>query len=205
MKIIILQVDWKVCVVSVFLGVGFGNFDLGVFIWEGKGFWVWDEDGIEFIDYLIGFGLMIFGYGYLEVLEVVEEQFGKGMMFFINNVVGIELVEVLVEVVFCVEQVWYVLIGGEVDMYVMCLVCVFIGCDKIFKFEGGYYGMFGEVLMSFVLKNLVNFLFVVLDFVGILESVCDNMLIVLFNDVDFVVFLIEEYVDEIVCVIVELL
>lgn len=61
------------CVKVVLFVGGFGNFDLFMFIKEGCGLWVWDEDGNEYVDYLIGFGLMLLGYGYLEVLEVVLE------------------------------------------------------------------------------------------------------------------------------------
>jgi glutamate-1-semialdehyde 2,1-aminomutase len=37
---------------------GFGNFDPGIMIARGSGSYVWDEDGNEYIDYLIGSGPM---------------------------------------------------------------------------------------------------------------------------------------------------
>ena len=42
-------------------GCRFRHFDPGVVIRNGKGSRVWDEDGNEFIDYLIGSGPMILG------------------------------------------------------------------------------------------------------------------------------------------------
>ena len=60
---------------------GFGNFDPNIFIREGKGSHILDENGKKYIDYLIGSGPLILGHGNPEVIEVVQEQLGKGMTF----------------------------------------------------------------------------------------------------------------------------
>ena len=203
MKTSISQGDWKARAATVLPAAGFGNFDPGVVIRNGRGSRVWDEDGNEFIDYLIGSGPMILGHGHPEVLEAVQEQLADGMTFFANNARGIELAEVLVEAVPCADQVRYVSTGGEADMYAMRLARAFTGRDKILKFEGGYHGMSGEALMSLSPSKLINFPQAVPDSAGIPESVRDNMLIAPFNDTDFVSSLIEEHADEIACVIVE--
>ena len=72
---------------------GLGNFDPGIFIREGKGSRVWDEDGKEYVDYLIGSGPMLLGHGHPEVLDAVNSQLGKGMTFFTNNSACVELAE----------------------------------------------------------------------------------------------------------------
>jgi glutamate-1-semialdehyde 2,1-aminomutase len=203
MKTNISQSDWKNRAAEVLPAAGFGNFDPSLILREGKGSRVWDEDGKEYIDYLIGSGPMILGHGHPEVLDAVQEQLGKGMTFFTNNAAGIELAEVLVEAMACAEQVRYVSTGGEADMYAMRLARAFTGKDKILKFEGGYHGMSGEALMSLAPKALVNFPQSVPDSAGIPESVRDNMLIAPFNDADFVTSLVEEYAGEIACIIVE--
>ncbi|MEL7527815.1 MAG: aminotransferase class III-fold pyridoxal phosphate-dependent enzyme [Pseudomonadota bacterium] len=203
MKTSISQGDWKARAAAVLPAAGFGNFDPGVVIRSGKGSRVWDEDGNEFIDYLIGSGPMILGHCHPEVLEAVQEQLADGMTFFANNARGIELAEVMVEAVPCADQIRYVSTGGEADMYAMRLARAFTGRDKILKFEGGYHGMSGEALMSLSPSKLINFPQAVPDSAGIPESVRDNMLIAPFNDAEFVSSLIEEHADEIACVIVE--
>jgi len=203
MKTSISQEDWKARAAQVLPAAGFGNFDPGVIIRNGRGARVWDEDGNEFIDYLIGSGPMILGHGHPEVLETVQEHLADGMTFFANNARGIELAEVLVDAVPCAEQVRYVSTGGEADMYAMRLARAFTGRDKILKFEGGYHGMSGEALMSLAPGKLINFPQAVPDSAGIPEAVRDNMLIAPFNDADFVASLIEEHAGEIACVIVE--
>ena len=203
MKTSISQKDWKARAAEVLPAAGFGNFDPSFIVREGRGARVWDEDGNEFIDYLIGSGPMILGHGHPEVLEAVQEQLARGLTFFANNACGIELAEVLVEAVPCAEQVRYVSTGGEADMYAMRLARAFTGRDKILKFEGGYHGMSGEALMSLAPKALVNFPQAVPDSAGIPDGVRDNMLIAPFNDVEFTKSLIEEHANDIACVIVE--
>ena len=53
---------------------GFGNFEPDFFIREGRGSRVIDEDGNEFVDYLISSGPMILGHGHPEVNEAVHAQ-----------------------------------------------------------------------------------------------------------------------------------
>ena len=182
---------------------GFGNFDPSVFIREGKGARVWDEDGKEYVDYLIGSGPMLLGHGHPEVLEVVAEQLPKGMTFFANNAPAIELAEEICRAVPCAEQVRYLSSGGEADMYAMRLARAYTGRDKILKFEGGYHGMSAEAQMSLAPTRLVNFPQAVPDSAGIPEAVRAEMLIAPFNDPDYLESLLKEHGDQIAGIIVE--
>jgi len=182
---------------------GYGNFDPGIIIREGKGARVWDEDGKEYVDLLIGSGPMLLGHGHPEVLEVVREQLDKGLTFFASNASGIELAEEICQAVACAEQVRFLSSGGEADMYAMRLARAFTGRDKILKFEGGYHGMCAEAQMSLAPTKLVNFPLAVPDSAGIPDSVRDDMLIAPFNDIAFVEQLMVEHADEIAAVIVE--
>ncbi|MEM7291615.1 MAG: aminotransferase class III-fold pyridoxal phosphate-dependent enzyme [Pseudomonadota bacterium] len=182
---------------------GFGNFDPNIVIREGKGSRVWDEDGNEYIDYLIGSGPMLLGHGNEEVEEAVLEQIPKGMTFFANNAAGVELAETIIGAVPCAEQLRYVSTGGEADMYAMRLARAFTGRDKILKFEGGYHGMSAEAQMSLAPSKLVNFPQAVPDSAGIPESVRNEMLIAPFNDVEFARSIIAEHSNDIAGIIVE--
>ena len=48
------QEEWIERARSVLPAAGFGNFDPNVILKKGKGSRVWDEDGNEFLDLLIG-------------------------------------------------------------------------------------------------------------------------------------------------------
>ncbi|NOD98755.1 aminotransferase class III-fold pyridoxal phosphate-dependent enzyme [Ruegeria sp. HKCCD6228] len=196
------QSEWIARAKEVLPAGGFGNFDPGIIIARGEGSHVWDEDGKEYIDYLIGSGPMLLGHGHPEVMEAVLEQLPKGMTFFANNSKGIELAEAIIEAVPCCEQVRFVASGGEADMYAMRLARAYTGRDKILKFEGGYHGMSAEAQMSLAPSRRVNFPQAVPDSAGIPQSVAEQMLIAPFNDLDAVAALLDEH-DDVAAIMVE--
>ena len=197
------QEQWFERAKSVLPGGGFGNFDPTLFIREGHGSRVWDENGKEYIDLLIGSGPMLLGHGHPEVLEAVAKQLPKGMTFFANNALGVELAEEICRAVPCADQIRYVSSGGEADMYAIRLARAFTGRDKIVKFEGGYHGMSAEAQMSLAPARMVNFPQAVPDSAGIPESVQAEMLIAPFNDLDFIRSLLAEHGDDVAGIIVE--
>ncbi|MEO0999932.1 MAG: aminotransferase class III-fold pyridoxal phosphate-dependent enzyme [Pseudomonadota bacterium] len=196
------QAEWIERARAVLPAAGFGNFDPGVIIARGAGSRVWDEDGREFVDYLIGSGPMLLGHGHPEVMEAVLEQLPLGMTFFASNARGIELAEAIVEAVPCAEQVRFVASGGEADMYAIRLARAFTGRTRILKFEGGYHGMSAEAQMSLAPAREVNFPTPVPDSAGIPASVAEEMLIAPFNDLDAVASLLDEHPD-VAAIIVE--
>ena len=179
------QAEWMERAQEVLPAGGFGNFDHSILIREGKGSRVWDEDGNEFIDYLIGSGPMLVGHGHPEVVDAAQEQIGKGMTFFANNAAGVELAEEICRAVPCAEQVRYTASGGEADMYAIRLARAYTDRTKIMKFEGGYHGMSAEAQMSLSPTKPSNFPVAIPDSAGIPESVRDEMLVAPFNDIDF--------------------
>ena len=196
------QAEWIARATEVLPAAGFGNFDAGIVISHGQGSRVWDENGAEYVDYLIGSGPMLLGHGHPEVMEAVLEQLPKGMTFFANNAKGIELAEAICEAVPCCEQVRFVTSGGEADMYAIRLARAYTGKTKILKFEGGYHGMSAEAQMSLAPSVQVNFPKAVPDSAGIPQDVADNILIAPFNDLVAVESLLSEH-DDVAAIIVE--
>jgi glutamate-1-semialdehyde 2,1-aminomutase len=184
-------------------GGTFGNFAAEVVIREGKAGRVWDENGKEYIDYLLGSGPMLVGHAHPEVTEAAQAQIARGTTFFANNRLGIELAEAIVEAVPCAEQVRFVSSGTEADLYAMRAARAFTRRDKILKFEGGYHGMSDYSLMSLAPRRSGNFPLAVPDSAGIPKSVRDDMIIAPFNDTEVVASLVREHKDELAGVIVE--
>lgn len=182
---------------------GFGNFDPSIVIREGHGARVWDENGKEYVDYLIGSGPMILGHDHPEVVEAIREQAGKGLTFFASNARGIELAEAICNAVPCAEKLRYVSTGGEADMYAIRLARAHTGRGKILKFEGGYHGMSADALISTFPDRLENFPNGVPDSAGICEAVRDSVLVAPFNDEYFARQILAEHGDEVAAVIVE--
>lgn len=198
-----VQVDWIQRAKDVMPAGGLGNFDPDIFIREGNGSRVWDENGKEYVDYLIGSGPMLLGHGNPEVLDAVHSQLGKGMTFFANNSASVELAEEICRAMPCAEQVRYVTSGGEADMYALRLARAFTGKHKILKFEGGYHGMSAEAQMSLAPTTLANFPQAVPDSAGIPNDVREAILIAPFNDIDSVKAILDENEGEVAAIIVE--
>src|SRR5436309_5452369 len=184
-------------------GGTFGNFAAEVVIREGKAGRVWDENGKEYIDYLLGSGPMLVGHCHPEVTEAAQAQIARGTTFFANNRLGIELASSIVEAVPCAEQVRFVSTGSEADFYAMRAARAFTRRDKILKFEGGYHGMSDYSLMSLAPKRPGNFPQPIPDSAGIPRSLRDEILVAPFNDLDVVASLVREHKDELAGVILE--
>jgi glutamate-1-semialdehyde 2,1-aminomutase len=184
-------------------GGTFGNFPGEVVIREGQGGRVWDEDGKEYVDFLLGSGPMLVGHAHPEVTAAAQARVAQGTTFFANNRWGIELAAAIVEAVPCAEQVRFVSSGSEADLYAMRAARAYRKRDKILKFEGGYHGMSDYSLMSLAPKRSANFPQPIPDSAGIPKSVREEILIAPFNDLDAVAGLVRDHVDELAGVIVE--
>ena len=98
------QQEWRARDRNVLHAAGFGNFDPDVVLKSGRGSRVWDEDGREHIDFLIGAGPMLVGHNHPEVMDAVQAQLADGVTFFTSNAARTELAEVICDAIPCVEQ-----------------------------------------------------------------------------------------------------
>ncbi|MDB5384310.1 MAG: aspartate aminotransferase family protein [Rhodospirillales bacterium] len=181
----------------------FGNMSDKTIIREGRAGRVWDTEGREYVDYLLGSGPMLVGHAHPEVNAAVIEQVGRGSTFFANNEPGIRLAAEIVDAVPCAEQVRFASTGTEADAYAMRLARAFRGRPKILKFEGGYHGMSDYGLMSLWPSRPGNSEHAMADSAGIPESVQAEMLVAPFNDLAAAEQIIHAHRDELGGVIVE--
>lgn len=188
---------------KVLPGGTFGNTGADLIIREGKAGRVWDENGNEFIDYLLGSGPMIVGHGHPEVNAATQEQLARGTTFFANNAQGIKLAEVIVDAVPCADKVRFASSGSEADAFAIRLARAYRGRNKILKFEGGYHGYSDYGLMSLAPKVSSNSAQPVADSAGIPDAVKEDILIAPYNDVDAVAALIKDYKEDIAAVFME--
>jgi glutamate-1-semialdehyde 2,1-aminomutase len=184
-------------------GGGFGNMDTDCIIRSGRAGRVWDADGREYVDFLLGSGPMLVGHAHPEVVAAVQEQVANGSTFFATNEHGIRLAEEIVSAVACAEMVRFTSTGTEADLYAMRLARAYRRRDKILKFEGGYHGMSDYGLMSIWPRSPGNFPVVSIDSAGIPANAGDNMLALPYNDLRSAQELIRAHHDELAGVIVE--
>lgn len=122
--------------------------DYPIAIKSGKGSKLYDLDGNEYIDYVLGFGPMLLGYCNENVNRAVEEQLARGSHFSAPTEELLQLSRRLTEIIPCADRVAYGNSGTEVVMYALRLARAFTGKYKIIKFEGQYHGWSDEEKIS---------------------------------------------------------
>lgn len=180
-----------------------GNMPGTIVMKRGAGGHVWDTEGQEYIDFLLGSGPMILGHAHPEVCAAVMDQVPNGSTFFVNNEHAIHLAAEIVDAIPCAEQVRFLSSGTEADAYAMRLARAFRRKSKILKFEGGYHGMSDWGLMSIWPKTSSNTGRGVPDTAGVPPGLKDDVLVVPFNDLATARDIIHRHKDELAAVIVE--
>lgn len=115
---------------------------------HGKGSKLYDADGNEYIDYILGFGPMLLGYCNEAVDRAVKAQIEKGTHFSAPNEDLGKLAKRLTEIIPSAEAVSFQNSGTEVVMYALRLARAYTGKYKIIKFEGQYHGWSDEEKIS---------------------------------------------------------
>ena len=185
-------------------GGSLGNLkDYEPIIRNGLGSKVWDINGNEYIDYLLGSGPMLIGHSNPNVISAIKKQLDLGFTFFAGNEQVILLAEEIVKAIKCAETVRFCSTGTEATLYAMRIARAFKNKDKILKFEGGFHGMNDYALMSMSPSDLKPFPLASADSAGIPKSIESEILIAPFNDISITTDIIEKHKDELAGVIIE--
>ena len=119
-----------------------------IFYARAQGSRLWDVDGNEYIDYVLGQGPMILGHGPPQVLAAVQEAITMGQLYAGQHEGEILLSEKLQQIIPCAELVCYSNSGSEAVHTALRLARAYTGRTKIIKFEGHYHGWFDNILYS---------------------------------------------------------
>ena len=106
---------------------------------------VWDVDGNEYVDFVMGFGASLFGHRPPFVVEAVKQQLDRGFEIGPIQPLAGE-VAALVRELTGMERVGFCNTGSEAVMAAIRVVRTVTGRDKIVVFAGAYHGIFDEVL-----------------------------------------------------------
>lgn len=105
---------------------------------RGRGAHVWDVDGNEFVDTVMGLGAVTVGYCDPRVDRVIENQLKKGISFSQATVLETMLAEKLVSILPCAEQVRFVKNGSDATTAAIRLARAYTGRDVVLSC--GYHG-----------------------------------------------------------------
>ncbi|WP_437301222.1 aminotransferase class III-fold pyridoxal phosphate-dependent enzyme [Sorangium sp. So ce426] len=123
------------------LAKGPGQWVRGVapkYLVRGRGARVWDADGNEFIDLVMGVGPISLGYAYPAVDRAIAAQLAEGITFSLMHPLEVEVAELVREVVPGAEMVRFSKTGADVTSAAVRLARAFTGRRKVLCC--GYHG-----------------------------------------------------------------
>ncbi|GIU44260.1 glutamate-1-semialdehyde 2,1-aminomutase [Shewanella algidipiscicola] len=182
--------------VRAFNGVGGSP----LFIEKADGAYIYDADGKAYIDYVGSWGPMILGHNHPKIRAAVLAAVENGLSFGAPTELEVRMAEKVIEMVPSMEQVRMVSSGTEATMSAIRLARGFTNRDKIMKFEGCYHGHADCLLVkagsgALTLGQPSS--------PGIPEDFAKHTLTAVYNELESVKTLFEQYPEEISCIILE--
>ena len=168
------------------------------FVSSGFGSKIVTVDHRTLLDYCMGYGSLLLGHSYPEVLETIKNQLDKGTLFCIPTEKEVYLAELLTNIIPCAEKVRILNTGSESTMTAIRLSRAFNKRKKIIKFDGGYHGAYDYVLVK-AGSGAAN----IPSSEGSLEEISKETLIVKYNDLEDLENIIKKESGNISCLIVE--
>jgi len=150
---------------------------------------VWDVDGNEYIDMVMGCGPVTIGHNHPEINNAIKKQMDKGTLFSMLNPLEVEVAEKLVECIPCADMVKFSKNGSDVCAASIKIARHITKRDMIFCW--GYHG-FADWYISTTDRNS-----------GIPESVKELSKTFEYNDIDGLKAMFEQYRGKVAAVIME--
>lgn len=116
---------------------------------RGSGARLWDVDGNEYVDYMLGWGPLILGHVPEPVSRAVAEHLHLGHTFGAQHDLEFEVSELLARLIPCADSVAYANSGTEIVQVALRLARAYTSRPRYLKFEGHYHGWDDSVLVSY--------------------------------------------------------
>src|SRR5436305_14435245 len=115
---------------------------------RGDGAYAFDENGERYIDYIMGYGPLLFGYSHPALTHNLDELASRGMLHGSTHVEEIRLAQRLRLRVPSMERIRFTTTGSEAMMSAVRVARAFTRRDLILRFAGNYHGHFDAALFA---------------------------------------------------------
>lgn len=180
-----------------FKGVGGGT---PVFMKNGKGAYLYDEDGNKYIDYLAAYGPIITGHGHPAITQAITKAAENGTLIGAPTRLENQFGHLLRDAIPSLERVRFVNSGTEAVMTTIRVARAYTGKNKIIKFEGCYHGHSDLVLVA---AGSGPSTLGSPDSAGVTRNIAEEVITVPFNDLDGLKAALDKWGNDIAAVMVE--
>lgn len=115
---------------------------------RGDGAYAYDEDGEAFVDYIMAYGPLLFGYNHPALTQNLDELAQFGPLYGSTHPEEIRLAERIRRYLPAMERMRFVTTGTEAVMSAVRVARAFTGRSLILKFAGNYHGHFDLALLN---------------------------------------------------------
>ena len=171
-----------------------------LFIKQGEGCRITDEDDNTYIDFCCSWGPLILGHNNPKIRNLVIETVGQGTSFGTPNRLGNQLGKLIVEHNRFIEKMRFVSSGTEAVMSAIRLARGVTGKSKVIKFEGCYHGHVDSLLVK-AGSGLATF--GVSTSAGIPEAFAKETIVLPLNDRQLLEDTLKKHSEDIACIIIE--
>ena len=171
------------------------------FIDHGEGAYLFDADGVRYVDYIQSWGALLFGHARPEIVVAATNAAAKGTSFGAPTALEVDLAERIVNAVTSIDMVRLVSSGTEATMSAIRLARGVTGRDLLVKFEGCYHGHSDSLLAKGAGSGVATL--GIPGSPGVTEGAAKDTLTAPFNDLERVRTLFAKRGREIAVVVVE--
>jgi glutamate-1-semialdehyde 2,1-aminomutase len=177
------------------------------FIARGKGSRIWDEDGNEYLDFMLAYGVLINGHAPEAQVKAIQEQAELGLQFGSPSEIEVEVAKLFRKLVPNAERVAFCTSGSDATMNAIRIARAVTGKDAILKFEGHYHGQHDIALISAeappIVAGLDEYPRPLPNSAGIPPGVTDYVMVAPYNSVTAFERIVRRYRERLACVILE--
>ena len=176
-----------------------------LFFEKAHGSKMWDVDGNEFIDFVMGMGPNIFGHAPEFVTKSVHQDMQNGYCLTGQTIKENEISEFIKETIPFERKVRYASSGTEIVQVALRVARSYTNKNKFLKFEGHYHGWMDSVLYNSHpdITNEDNMFNPIAESGGISHGTSDEVIIAPWNDIEALESILKVHSDEISSIITE--
>ena len=178
-----------------------------IFVDHASGCHVVDSDGVDRLDFIGTMTTLVLGHSPKPVVDAVQEQMSKGMVYNAPSAHQVRLAKLLCERIPSFDLVRFTNSGTEATLNTIRAARAVTGKSKIAKVEGGYHGSHDQVSVSVRVDPAKAGERSRPDSVaateGLGDGTLDQVVVMPFNETAVARKILEEHKDELAAVIIE--